>query len=47
MQLPHKLRIQIYEIQDKVTLSRTYLDNILKSNSIPMAMIKVLEEILE
>lgn len=47
VQLPHKLRIQIYEIQDKVTLSRTYLDNILKSNSIPMVMIKVLEEILE
>lgn len=47
VQLPHKLRVQIYEIQDKVTLPRTYLDNILKSNSIPMAMIKVLEEILE
>lgn len=47
VQLPHKLRIQIYEIQDKVTLARTYLDNILKSNKIPMALIKVLEEIIE
>ncbi len=47
VQLPHKLRIQIYEIQDKVTLSKKYLDNILKSNSISTAMIKVLEEILK
>lgn len=46
VKLPHKLRIQIYEIQDKVTLSRNYLDNILKSNSISTAMIKVLEEML-
>lgn len=47
VQLPHKLRIQICEIQNKVTLSKKYLDNILKSNSISMAMIKVLEEILK
>ena len=47
VQLPHKLRTKIYEIQDKVTLSRTYLDNILKSNCTSMAMIKVLEEILK
>lgn len=47
VQLPHELRIQIYKIQDKFTLSKNYLDNILKSNCISMAMIKVLEEILE
>ncbi len=47
VQLPHKLRIQIYEIQDKVTLSKNYLDNILKRNSISTAMIKALEEILK
>ena len=46
VKLPHKVRIQIYEIQEKVTMSRTYLDDILKSNSISTAMIKVLEEIL-
>ncbi len=46
VKLPHKLRIQIYEIQDKVTLSKKYLDNILKSNNISTAMIKVLEEML-
>ena len=47
MQLPHKLRIQIYGIRNKVTLSQKYLDNILKSNSISTAMITVLEEILK
>lgn len=47
VQLPHKLRIQIYKIRDDVTLSKKYLDNILKSNSISTAMIKVLEEILK
>ncbi len=46
VKLPHKLRIQIYEIQNKVTLSRNYLDTIIKSNSISTAMIKILEEIL-
>lgn len=45
--LPHRLRIQIYEIQEKVTLSRNYLDSVLKSNSISTVMIKVLEEILD
>ena len=46
VKLPHKVRIQIYEIQEKVTMSRNYLDDMLKSNSISTAMIKVLEEIL-
>lgn len=46
VKLPHKMRIQIYEIQEKVTLSRSYLDNVLKSNSISTVMMKVLEEIL-
>lgn len=46
VKLPHKIRIQIYEIQEKVTMSKNYLDDMLKSNSISTAMIKVLEEIL-
>lgn len=45
VKLPHKIRIQIYEIQEKVLLSRNYLDGVLKSNSISSVMIKVLEEI--
>ncbi len=47
VRLPHRLRIQIYEIQDKVVLSKNYIDNVLKSNSISTAMIKVLEGILD
>lgn len=46
VKLPHKVRIRMYEIQEKVTMSRNYLDDILKSNSISTAMIKILEEIL-
>lgn len=46
VKLPHKLRIQIYEIRDKVVLSRNYIDDVLKNNSISIAMITVLEEIL-
>ncbi len=46
VELPYKFRIQIYEIQDKVVLSRNYLNNMLKGNSISTAMIKVLEEML-
>lgn len=46
VKLPHKIRIQIYEIQEKVTMSKKYLDDMLKSNSISTAMIKVLEEML-
>lgn len=46
VKLPHKVQFQIYEIQEKVTLSRKCFDEVLKSNSISTAMIKVLEEIL-
>lgn len=46
VKLPNRMRIQIHEIRDDVTLSRDYFDMVLKSNSISVAMIKVLEEVL-
>ena len=47
VRLPYKTRIQIFEMQDKVKLSRKLLDSTLKSNCISAALINVLEEILD
>ena len=47
VRLPYKTRIQIFEMQDKVKLSRKYLVSTLKSNCISAALINVLEEILD
>ena len=47
VRLPYKTRIQIFEMQDKVKLSRKHLVSTLKSNCISAALINVLEEILD
>ena len=47
VKLPPKLRLRLYEIQGNVILSRIYFDNVLKSNNISLAIIKILEEILD
>lgn len=47
VRLPYKTRIQIFEIQDKVKLSRNHLVSVLQSNCISVALINVLEEILD
>ena len=47
VRLPYKTRIQIFEMQDKVKLSRNHLVNALRSNCISAALINVLEEILD
>lgn len=44
IKLPYKLRFRLYEVKNRFVLSREFLDDVLKSNSISTAMIRVLEE---
>lgn len=47
VRLPYKTRVQIFEMQDRVKLSRKYLVRVLKNDCISAALINVLEEILD